>query len=314
MWKRPSRIWMLVVVLIAAAYVASVLAGITESARRSAQLSNETQTTDHISISVLVTGVNPSTRELSTQLGFSVSGAIALDEVTPAKDLRLLVNNIGGPQEFDFPQGKRMDPVKVELPLNGDWNRYPFDRYETTLSLLMITPGGNAQTEALTTPIANLPDVSSDGSFSAGRVILKHNLPEPLSVKLSASIPGIKFAGNITRDANTQLTRSRLTMRRANNPIGVSIIVNALMTCLAISILALALRITKNSENNLLPLSLAISLIFGLPALRSVQPGVPPVGALADYVSFIWAELIVAISAIITVSRSLLRTMLEARS
>lgn len=314
MWKRSSRIWMLVVILIAAAYVASVLAGITESARRSVHLSNETQTTDHISVSALVTGVNPATRELSAQLGFSVSGAIALDEVTPAKDLRLLVNNIGGPQEFDFPQGKRMDPVKVELPLNGDWNRYPFDRYETTLSLLMITPGGKAQTEALTRPIANLPDVSSDESLSVGRVTLQHNLPEPLSVKLSASIPGIKFAGNITRDANTQLTRSRLTMRRANSPIAVSIIINALMTCLGISILALALRITGDSKNSLVPLSLAISLIFGLPALRSVQPGVPPVGALADYLSFIWAELIVAISAIITVSRSLLGTMLEARS
>ncbi len=245
MWKRPSRIWLLVVALISAAYIASMIAGITESARRSVHLSNQTQTTDHISVSALITGVNPASHEVTAQLGFSVSGAIALDEVTPAKDLRLLVNNIGGPQEFDFPKGKRMDLIKVELPLNGDWNRYPFDHYETTLSLLMVTPGGNAQRKDLTSPITSSPDVSSDESLSVGRITLQHNLAEPLSVRLSASIPGVKFAGNITRDANTQLTRSHLTMRRANNLIGVSIIINALMISLAISILALALRIYR---------------------------------------------------------------------
>jgi len=39
--------------------------------------------------------------------------------------------------------------------------------------------------------------------------------------------------------------------------------------------------------------SLSISLIFGLPALRNTQPGVPPLGVISDYVSFIRAESIV---------------------
>jgi hypothetical protein len=46
----------------------------------------------------------------------------------------------------------------------------------------------------------------------------------------------------------------------------------------------------------------------GLPALRNVQPGVPPVGAFSDYVVFIWAELIVAVSAVVTVWPWPLRT------
>jgi hypothetical protein len=52
---------------------------------------------------------------------------------------------------------------------------------------------------------------------------------------------------------------------------------------------------------DLLPLSLSITLIFGLPALRNAQPDVPPLGALGNYFSFIWAELIVAASAVITI-------------
>jgi hypothetical protein len=51
-------------------------------------------------------------------------------------------------------------------------------------------------------------------------------------------------------------------------------------------------------EVNLVPLSLCVALIFGLPALRNVQPNVPGMGVLSDYISFIWAELLVSISAI----------------
>jgi hypothetical protein len=56
------------------------------------------------------------------------------------------------------------------------------------------------------------------------------------------------------------------------------------------------------------PLSISISLIFGLPALRNVQPGVPPVGAFGDYVPFIWVEVLVGVSAIIIVWTWLLRS------
>jgi hypothetical protein len=67
-------------------------------------------------------------------------------------------------------------------------------------------------------------------------------------------------------------------------------------------------RIMSRDTSDLLPLSLSISLIFGLPALRSIQPGVPTVGVLGDYFSFIWAELFVAASAIIMIVTWLLRS------
>jgi hypothetical protein len=73
-----------------------------------------------------------------------------------------------------------------------------------------------------------------------------------------------------------------------------------LMMSLALSVLIMALNATIAGDKfDLLPLSLSLTLIFSLPALRNIQPGVPPIGALADYVSFIWAEAFVAVSAII---------------
>jgi len=56
-----------------------------------------------------------------------------------------------------------------------------------------------------------------------------------------------------------------------------------------------------------LPLSLCVTLLFGLPALRNAQPAVPPLGVLGDYVSFVWAELLVAVSAVIFIWTWLLR-------
>ena len=86
-----------------------------------------------------------------------------------------------------------------------------------------------------------------------------------------------------------------------------------LMSGLAISLLALVLKATAGPRVDLVPLSLSVSLIFGLPAIRNVQPGVPSVGALGDYFSFIWAEMIVGISAIFTIAMWLLRSHEETR-
>jgi hypothetical protein len=89
-------------------------------------------------------------------------------------------------------------------------------------------------------------------------------------------------------------------MRRPDNLIAVSIVVMCMMTGLAIGTLAMALKaINSPKKFDVLPLSLSISLIFGLPALRNIQPNVPPVGVLGDYFSFLWSELSVAAAAII---------------
>jgi hypothetical protein len=89
----------------------------------------------------------------------------------------------------------------------------------------------------------------------------------------------------------------------------ISIVVMVMMMCLAISVLAMALRATiRGNQFDLLPLSVSLTLIFGLPALRSIQPGIPPVGVFGDNLSFTWAELLVAVSAVIIMWTWLLRS------
>jgi hypothetical protein len=93
------------------------------------QLRDEVSAANRVVVSVLVTNVNPASQELTARLGFRLAGDIAQDEVTPATDLQLLVNSVGGQQQYDFPAGKRMNRIEARFPLNGDWNRYPLDRW-----------------------------------------------------------------------------------------------------------------------------------------------------------------------------------------
>ena len=85
--------------------------------RRSLLIRDETDAVDRAFVSIVVTNASPSTHELTAQLGFRLAGNVAKDDVTPAVDLKLLLNNVRGQQEFDFPEGKADEPNRGSLSL-----------------------------------------------------------------------------------------------------------------------------------------------------------------------------------------------------
>jgi hypothetical protein len=290
-------------------YCGVLLRSLNEGSRRSLRLRNDTDAADHIVISALVTAVNPATQELTAQISLRPQGALAQDEVTPAVDLTLLTNNVRGQQQFDFPRGKRMNRIEAVFPLNGDLNKYPFDQYGTTLWFLVTKPARKKQPQTSNIPGGAEVQVPQGDQLEVGATTLQQSTFVPLTITLSASTPGIKFEGIVSREGSLKVTGIELEIRRADNVIAVSILVMVLMSGLALSLLAMVFKATTSGpEVDLVPLSISISLIFGLPALRNVQPGVPPVGAFGDYVSFIWAEIIVGLSAVIIVWTWLLRS------
>ncbi len=306
--NRGKRFWILIFLLVLAFYSAVVFRGLTESTRRSLLLRDETDAADRVSISIVVTNANPATHELTAQVSFRLSGNIARDEVTPAVDLHLLMNNFRGEQEFDFAKDKRMNRIEAVFPINGDLNKYPLDRYDTTVRLLMITPARNAPAEVPKIPPSITQHTHPTDELAVSPTALLQNEPVALSISLSASVPGIRFEGNVSRGSSQEPTGIVLHLTRATNVIALSFFVMLMMTALSLSLLAMAIRARTAEKTDLLPLSVSITLIFGLPALRNIQPGIPPVGALVDYVTFIWAELIVAASAVIIMWTWLLRT------
>lgn len=277
-------------------YIVGLYRNATEMRRRSLDLTEGSAAESRILILVSITSVNPATRQLVAQLRFRVFGDLQQDPLTPQVNLKLLVNNIGGQQEFDFSKGERMSRLEMTFPMDGDLNRYPLDHYIAPMRFLITKPGRSKTPVASSGSDAN----TRPEELAVGESVFQGRVPVPISVSLTASIQGIRFSRAESPTTEPDTAKVDLLIDRPTNLIVVSCFVMILMMTLAMTVLTMALKATGTKGNfDLLPLSLSLTLIFGLPALRNIQPGVPPVGVLADYISFIWAECFVAASAII---------------
>ena len=287
------------VIGIIAIYFTVLWLGLTEETRRSLTIvKSSASSEDYVTINVRVTSVNIPQGLIYERVRLIPMGRFALDKATPATDLKLLVNSASGKQVAVFPKGERIIPIEVTSLLTGNQNRYPFDHYSTDVDFLVSTPV-KKKVESLP---EQMPDDAVDPlatTLIVGTSDFDRSETVPINENFTAAFSGIKFDGTITEDNTYKLMHTAVEMRRADNVISLSIIVMTVMFILAISVMAMVLHVVAfPGEVNLVPLSLSISLIFGLPALRNVQPSVPGMGVLSDYISFIWAELMVSISSI----------------
>lgn len=288
--------------LVMAFYGATLYHNLGESERRSLQLKENPIVGDHIGISLLVVAVNPHSSDMTSRMSFRLTGSIAKDPVTPAVDLTLFLNDIRGPQEIALPRGHRINPIEMFFSLAGNENRYPIDSYGSEIRMMVTKRGRVARAaQTATAPAGTNAVPAAENSDSL--VVTEERGTEvvPIGFSITASIPGLKFEGKNVPHADRGLEAFSLVVRRADNVIVVSVLIMVLMLTLAMSVLMMAIESAAGERLELLPLSLSVSLLFGLPALRNAQPGVPALGALGDYVSFLWAEQIVAVSAVILI-------------
>ncbi|MES2221807.1 MAG: DUF4436 family protein [Acidobacteriota bacterium] len=327
---RTRQFWLSVLLglMFIAVYTLAIQRNLHERSERTWEMTSDVGTTDRVLVFVKVTRANPGTRQLTAQLRFQPIGIIAQDAATPKVDLRFLVNNSLGQRIFEFPKGEAISNIEVTLPMEGVLSRYPFDRYETNLWLQMDTPEKSKPSlvqsfapkipsisanvpESASTPAPAIPPLTSDHEKTPpAEIATLDNRPMPISISVLASTTGLKYTGEVIRSKNVAATRVRLQITRPYNVVNVSIIVMCLMMGIALSVVAMVLKaiVSRDEKLDVLPLSLSIGLIFGLPALRNIQPGVPPVGALGDYFSFVWAEVFVAAAAIIMALTWVFRT------
>jgi Domain of unknown function (DUF4436) len=287
------------IVAVILVYCTVLWIGLTEENRRSLNIAMSSATgNDFVIANVRVTSIDTAQRLLHGRVRLIPMGRFAIDKTTPASDLKLLINSVSGKQAVVFPKGERIVPIEFTGLLSGNQNRYPFDRYATDIELVVTAP---AQKKAPPVPEENLGENIDPlaSTLIVGASDLDRSETIPINENFVASLPGFKFNATVTQNETYKLMQTTIAMRRANNVISVSIFVMIITFILAISVVAMVFNVSASpGEMNLLPLSLCVTLIFGLPALRNIQPGVPPVGGFSDYMSFIWAEMMVSISAI----------------
>jgi len=305
---RSRRVQIGLTILVVAFYLAVLYRNLNESERRSLLLSETPIAGDYVSISIRVADVNLGTSELTARISFRLEGSLARDPVTPSVDLKLFLNDIRGSQEIDFPHGRRMNTIQATFSLDGNVNKYPFDTYNTSIRTI-VTKGTRVVLSPLPKDkrdqITTAPSVAHSGLWVTAP---QENESLPIVSSITASFPGMKFEGQRVERPGQGIEGFNLVVRRADQVIVVSILIMVLMMTLAMSVLLMSIEaLTSSQRLDLLPLSLSVTLLFGLPALRNSQPAVPPLGAFGDYLSFLWAEQIVAVSAVVMIWTWLVR-------
>ncbi|KAJ3215068.1 hypothetical protein HDU67_000848 [Dinochytrium kinnereticum] len=164
---------------------------------------------------------------------------------------------------------------------SNEVNNYPFDRYESSRLYIMGT-------------YVN-PDTSE-----VERV--------PMGMTINGALQGwnihVPTMDDISRDesgeskADGTILVLVVNMRRSGTAKFFSLMVIAIMWTLVLLIVALTISVWWDWRKVEPPvIAFAISLLFALPAVRSAQPGIPPIGCTADVVSFFWAMVLEAFSA-----------------
>lgn len=298
--------------LLLCAYLAGSYRSLSEASRRSLTLRDDLPN-DCLRLKVNIASVNTKAAELTAHLEFRPLGQFAQDKITPTRDIELLINSAKGDQVFRFPKGERMYPIDVVFTLGGSTNEYPFDRHQASLWLLATTPRQRqkqgAAPEDKTFPSGTDVGLTHFEPLEVDTKRLLLNEPIPIAIDFSASVPGLKFDGQLSRGAGQGVTGILLSLSRSEEVIVLSLLVMVLMMVLSVSIFIMTLKATHPGRGlELVPLSLAMSLLFGLPALRNIQPDIPIIGIRGDLMSFISAEVIVAVSIIVIAWTWILRS------
>lgn len=300
-----------------------------EGEKRSAAISEEGEKNpNHIEVFVKLLAVDPTKGDVSARLEFAPHGSYDREETgVLTRPLKLNVNSATGKQEHEFPKDKRMNPVDVTISLyDGLVTDYPFDRHNAFLELYFTeaaakgsgpdkaqtapastgtaatsppaNPAEGTTAAASPTPAAAASEGGQETAASKKEDAEKGDDDEDVSIAVDffGSIPGMKIAATKTKESTDDYVGIDMTISRSSTVIFFSLFISALMWGAAIAVLLLVLSIVlRGRKIEVGMFSFLSALLFAMVAVRNSQPGVPPIGTFSDFISFFWAEVILAL-------------------
>jgi Domain of unknown function (DUF4436) len=184
------------------------------------------------------------------------------DSTTPSDNLVIETSSLTN-TTLRFPARQRISAQNISVGLDtGIVSDYPFDSYATNVGFYATI----------------------------------NNEPVPISLTFRNADPFFltKAAG-----ANVDSGSAAIDLRiaRSRGTFIFAWFLMAAMWILALSVLGAAWIIVRQRRGLIWPaLGWMAATLFALVAVRNAVPGLPPIGSLFDYASFLWAEAIVAVS------------------
>ena len=306
-----------VIVVFAVALVLVLNIYKSEGEKRSASVSDlGEKDPNHIEVDVKLLSIDPSKGDIVARLEFLPKGDYTKDEgLTLARDVKLFTNGANGKQETDFGKGKRMNPMEVTVSMyDGLVMDYPFDRHNAYLEMYFLPGKEEKKTEApkpAATPTP-VPDTANDEKKPEGdkkaEAEEKDDDEIPLGVDFVGSVPGFKIEAAKAKESTNDLVGIDITVARAATTKFFSLFVMVMMWGLTIAVLLLTLSVVlRGRKVEVSMFSFTAALLFAFSTVRNAQPGTPPVGTYSDFISFFWAEVIIALCLVALVFTWVLR-------
>lgn len=305
------------VVLFVVGFVLVLRAYKQEGEKRTAVISESGERDpNHIEIFVKLVSVDPNKGDASARLDFVPHGDLTNDNgSTLSRDIKLLVNSATGKQEHVFEKGKRMNPVDVTVNLyDGTVTDYPFDHHKAYLEMYLEgVKGKEDKSKATAAPPAGAPTPTpapqgeeDDDEEQPQRqhaqaaqqteAAADDEASIPIGVDFFGSIPGLSIRAEKTQQTDEDLVGIDMEFERASTVKFFSIFVMVVMWGVTIVVLLMTFSVVMRERKiEVSMFSFLAALIFAFVTVRNAQPGSPPIGSYSDYISFFWAEIIIAL-------------------
>jgi hypothetical protein len=235
-----------------------------------------------------VASVDPDIHEMTVRLQFTPSGRYGDPHTGRLRvPVSLLTYNVKGPTEYSFDRRKIMSPVEVTLGLtDGDPTSYPFDDYAAQLYFFIVRTDDKSK-------------LGCDTEEVPTKLTLEHHLhPFAIQARDREHVFNRCFDANVGNYVQVHGVQNvRLSVARATTTQAFTVFIMLLMWALAFASVGIAFVLVRwRRDIGAGVLGFLAALLFALPAVRSVLPGTPPLGSLADYAALFWAEGIIAIT------------------
>lgn len=274
------------VAVIGTAYF-SLLANYQQESRKKVQRFSSAQKgkSEGVKVSAHIVSFDPVKAELLMRLQFEPHHDLVDQDDLLLYPLTVYANSISGKSEVSFKKGESMQPLDVTLALDGESSRYPWDQYQGMLWVCLASQkeGGGAKATWYN---------------------------QPFSLDLKPGVSGFKIKTQEVKQKGADFSQLSVSffIERATSTVAFAVFIMILLGLLTmVDFLAGYVLIVGKRKIQPNVLGWLGAMLFAMVPLRNAMPGAPPIGCLADYLSFFWAEAITAATLIAVVITWVLR-------
>jgi Domain of unknown function (DUF4436) len=234
-----------------------------------------------LDITITILKLDPAAQQLTVEMLPDPKGDLttAPGSLVPARSFTVETSSLVK-SVIQYPADQRVTATDLTVNAQGITSDYPFDRYSAQIGL----------------------------SAHAGGATL------PVSLTLDDADPSFRLA--ITRStSDTGYATFDVSMKRSRSTLIFVCLMAAVMWALALAVAAAARVQVRRRRGLTWPaLGWMAATLFALTAFRNAAPGSPPIGSILDYAAYLWAELIVAVSLVVTVIAGIRAENVEAEA